>query len=180
MLRGVVGIGIGGLSSQTELDVFAVGITYTTDIHSGIELRRTSHKAAEQKRRDSLKRCFDDLRGVIPDVTERNPSKVYLLKKSYDYILQLKTQGHSKDRRILSLKTQIREMREHLGLPLESDDEDDEAEKSGEGFKQGMNADARVNETDDEDDSDGEGESTNRRGVKNAREARTDASKGDA
>jgi hypothetical protein len=35
----------------------------------GIESRRTSHKAAEQKRRDSLKFCFDELRGMLPGIT---------------------------------------------------------------------------------------------------------------
>jgi hypothetical protein len=31
--------------------------------------RRTSHKAAEQKRRDSLKYCFDELRCMLPPIT---------------------------------------------------------------------------------------------------------------
>ncbi|KAN0061761.1 hypothetical protein ACQY0O_005754 [Thecaphora frezii] len=35
----------------------------------GLESRRTSHKAAEQKRRDSLKFCFDELRGLMPAIT---------------------------------------------------------------------------------------------------------------
>jgi hypothetical protein len=35
----------------------------------GIESRRTSHKAAEQKRRDSLKYCFDELRNMLPAIT---------------------------------------------------------------------------------------------------------------
>lgn len=35
----------------------------------GAESRRTSHKAAEQKRRDSLKFCFDELRGMLPPIT---------------------------------------------------------------------------------------------------------------
>ncbi|KIS69418.1 uncharacterized protein UMAG_15091 [Mycosarcoma maydis] len=35
----------------------------------GLESRRTSHKAAEQKRRDSLKFCFDELRGLLPAIT---------------------------------------------------------------------------------------------------------------
>lgn len=34
----------------------------------GLESRRTSHKAAEQKRRDSLKYCFDELRGMLPAI----------------------------------------------------------------------------------------------------------------
>lgn len=35
----------------------------------GLESRRTSHKAAEQKRRDSLKFCFDELRTMLPAIT---------------------------------------------------------------------------------------------------------------
>ena len=37
------------------------------------DTRRTSHKAAEQKRRDSLKSCFEDLRRILPPM---NPSDV--------------------------------------------------------------------------------------------------------
>lgn len=33
-----------------------------------IQVRKTSHKAAEQKRRDSLKTTFDDLRGLLPPI----------------------------------------------------------------------------------------------------------------
>lgn len=35
----------------------------------GLDQRRTSHKAAEQKRRDSLKHCFDELRVLLPSIT---------------------------------------------------------------------------------------------------------------
>lgn len=35
----------------------------------GLDQRRTSHKAAEQKRRDSLKCCFDELRTLLPPIT---------------------------------------------------------------------------------------------------------------
>ena len=35
----------------------------------GLDQRRTSHKAAEQKRRDSLKHCFDELRVLLPGIT---------------------------------------------------------------------------------------------------------------
>ncbi|KAF9953571.1 hypothetical protein BGZ72_005324 [Mortierella alpina] len=67
------------------------GLSYNTDLHSGIELRRTSHKAAEQKRRDSLKHCFEDLRQMIPNIVDKAPSKVFLLKKSFDHICELKS-----------------------------------------------------------------------------------------
>ena len=35
-------------------------------MHSSLESRRTTHKAAEQKRRDLLKQSFDELRKVVP------------------------------------------------------------------------------------------------------------------
>lgn len=52
----------GGLS-QADRDSW---MTYKSA--GGLESRRTSHKAAEQKRRDSLKFCFDELRGLLPAI----------------------------------------------------------------------------------------------------------------
>lgn len=40
----------------------ALGINFSPGIHSGIEIRRSAHKAAEQKRRDNLKEWFDRIR----------------------------------------------------------------------------------------------------------------------
>lgn len=54
----------GGLSSQEHEDWVS-----TMRSTGGLESRRTSHKAAEQKRRDSLKFCFDELRGMLPAIT---------------------------------------------------------------------------------------------------------------
>lgn len=45
----------------------ALGIAFSTQIKSGLEVRRTAHKAAEQKRRDSLKEWFDRLRCEVED-----------------------------------------------------------------------------------------------------------------
>lgn len=45
----------------------ALGIDFSTQIKSGLEVRRTAHKAAEQKRRDSLKEWFDRLRREVED-----------------------------------------------------------------------------------------------------------------
>lgn len=53
----------GGLS-QADRDAW---MSYKSA--GGLESRRTSHKAAEQKRRDSLKFCFDELRGLLPAIT---------------------------------------------------------------------------------------------------------------
>lgn len=53
----------GGLS-QADRDTW---MSYKSA--GGLESRRTSHKAAEQKRRDSLKFCFDELRGLLPAIS---------------------------------------------------------------------------------------------------------------
>ncbi|ORY98472.1 hypothetical protein BCR43DRAFT_487582 [Syncephalastrum racemosum] len=45
----------------------ALGIAFSPNIRSGLEIRRTAHKAAEQKRRDSLKEWFDRLRREVED-----------------------------------------------------------------------------------------------------------------
>lgn len=45
----------------------ALGIAFSPNIKSGLEIRRTAHKAAEQKRRDSLKEWFDRLRREVEE-----------------------------------------------------------------------------------------------------------------
>ncbi|KAG1179328.1 hypothetical protein G6F70_001096 [Rhizopus microsporus] len=45
----------------------ALGIAFNSQIKSGLEVRRTAHKAAEQKRRDSLKEWFDRLRCEVEE-----------------------------------------------------------------------------------------------------------------
>ena len=78
----------------------SLGISYPSDLQLSLESRRTTHKAAEQKRRDSLKQSFDDLKKVVPytsslgngtkadpangkgqDASSKNVSKLFLLKK---------------------------------------------------------------------------------------------------
>ncbi|KAI9032235.1 hypothetical protein DFJ74DRAFT_327173 [Hyaloraphidium curvatum] len=50
-----------------------VGLQFQlTDANTPIELRRSSHKVAEQKRRDSLRQCFDNLRDLLPQDQHRN------------------------------------------------------------------------------------------------------------
>ncbi|KAG0253756.1 hypothetical protein BG011_006189 [Mortierella polycephala] len=92
-------------------DHTALGLSYNTDLHSGIELRRTSHKAAEQKRRDSLKHCFDDLRQIIPNIQEKSPSKVFLLKKSFDYICNLKSESAKRDLELARIRAEYEFMK---------------------------------------------------------------------
>ncbi|KAJ2359020.1 hypothetical protein GGF43_000413 [Coemansia sp. RSA 2618] len=67
-----------------------LGLTYRTEFKSGLERRRTNHKNAEQKRRDSLKLCFQGLRERVPDVDPKLVSKIYLLSQASAYIDRLK------------------------------------------------------------------------------------------
>jgi len=56
---------------------------------SGIEVRKTNHKNAEQKRRDSLKQGFENLKLVVPFISDKNPSKIMIITRSYEYICKL-------------------------------------------------------------------------------------------
>lgn len=108
----------------------ALGIAFSSTIKSGLEIRRTAHKAAEQKRRDSLKEWFDRLRREVDEgyvkknVTPPAPSvddgesskgdedgkplsKVLLLKYAYEYISLLKSNIEQRDQRILQLEQQL-------------------------------------------------------------------------
>ncbi|CAH1759088.1 11776_t:CDS:2 [Entrophospora sp. SA101] len=50
----------------------SLGISYSSDVHSSLESRRTTHKAAEQKRRDSLKKSFDELKKLQRENDEKD------------------------------------------------------------------------------------------------------------
>jgi Helix-loop-helix DNA-binding domain len=104
-------------------------------------LRKTSHKAAEQKRRDSLKTTFDDLRTLLPPIplpTEegypdepilpgampprgpprgnaegpnRGISKLQLLRCGNDYIRLLKGKISRRDDEIFLLRSEVQRLR---------------------------------------------------------------------
>lgn len=109
-------------------------------------IRKTSHKAAEQKRRDSLKTTFDDLRHLIPPVPlpsdenfpdepilpgalpPRGPpkaggegpnkgvSKLQLLRCGNDFIRQLKGRVERRDEEIGRLRMEVRRLRSFAGM----------------------------------------------------------------
>ncbi|SCV71128.1 BQ2448_2716 [Microbotryum intermedium] len=118
----------------------------------GGELRRTSHKAAEQKRRDSLKQCFESLRRILPPIAmnatpdeEKRPgegnvggqrsgsvdpenpnrgvSKVALLRRSNEYVGMLHDRIDRRDGAIDALRRRVAELRERLGEEVEEDDD---------------------------------------------------------
>ncbi|CAO3615606.1 unnamed protein product [Mucor hiemalis] len=128
----------------------SLGIDFSTTIQSGIENRRSAHKAAEQKRRDTLKQSFDSLRTEIIDAIMeeemadnanidleevrgakekdvKQMSKVVLLQHSYEYILRLKNDNKRKDEKQLKMRQELTELRKKLGLP-EITEEEKEAE----------------------------------------------------
>ncbi|KAI8855038.1 hypothetical protein BC829DRAFT_379061 [Chytridium lagenaria] len=87
--------------NMLEGDSEMLGLDYDGDLSS-----------AEQRRRDSLKQCFDELKKVLPTLPEKNPSKVYLLKKSYDFIVYLKAKEQESDSTISKLQAEIRALKE--------------------------------------------------------------------
>ncbi|ETW77996.1 hypothetical protein HETIRDRAFT_157404 [Heterobasidion irregulare TC 32-1] len=104
-------------------------------------LRKTSHKAAEQKRRDSLKTTFDDLRTLLPpiplpseegfpdepilpgampprgpprgnvDGPNRSISKLQLLRCGNDYIRLLNGKIERRDVELASLRREVERLR---------------------------------------------------------------------
>ncbi|KAJ3726576.1 hypothetical protein C8R42DRAFT_657048 [Lentinula raphanica] len=56
------------LRASTSSSASAGAATSSTSTIVPVKERKTSHKAAEQKRRDSLKTTFDDLRGLLPPI----------------------------------------------------------------------------------------------------------------
>ncbi|KAG6849855.1 hypothetical protein H0H93_004349 [Arthromyces matolae] len=117
-----------------------------------VQVRKTSHKAAEQKRRDSLKTTFDDLRVLLPPIPlptdEKYPpeeilpgalpprgppkaggegpnkgvSKLQLLMCGNEYIRVLKSRVNRRDSEIEKLRSMVRRM--SLGAPPTENDED--------------------------------------------------------
>jgi len=113
-----------------------------------VVIKKTSHKDAEQKRRDSLKTSFDDLRLLLPPIPlpseEGNPepllpgampprgpprpgggpntsvSKLQLLRYGNDYIRVLKGRVERRDVEVEKLRSEIRRLR--LLLPEGVDD----------------------------------------------------------
>ena len=102
-------------------------------------VKKTSHKDAEQKRRDSLKTSFDDLRLLLPPIPlpseegglepllpgampPRGPprpgggpntsvSKLQLLRYGNDYIRVLKARVERRDAEIEKLRGEVRRLR---------------------------------------------------------------------
>ncbi|TFK87344.1 hypothetical protein K466DRAFT_491001 [Polyporus arcularius HHB13444] len=109
------------------------------------QIRKSSHKAAEQKRRDSLKTSFDDLRILLPPIPlpsedgfpdepilpgampprgppkgnaegpNRGVSKLQLLRCGNEFIKVLKGRVERRDEEIGRLREEVRRLRELVG-----------------------------------------------------------------
>lgn len=87
-----------------------LNISYPQGMTQGLEVRRTSHKAAEQKRRDHLKESFELMRTILPERPDPGASKVAILKKGYEHILTLQAELAEKDAEIAELKGRVQEV----------------------------------------------------------------------
>ncbi|KAJ1914677.1 hypothetical protein H4219_004677 [Mycoemilia scoparia] len=83
-----------------------LGLNYKFDLFSGLEQRRTSHKHAEQKRRDSLKQSFEQLKTKLPGLNPKLLSKIYLLNQAISYIDKLEKKNCELEKECEKLKQQ--------------------------------------------------------------------------
>jgi Helix-loop-helix DNA-binding domain len=71
--------------------------------------RREVHKISEQRRREQLKACFDQLFNLLPAYAhwpegDRQPNRVEMLQKTLDYVQELKHTNEMLSRRIQELE----------------------------------------------------------------------------
>ena len=76
------------------------------------ERRREAHTAAEQKRRDGIKKGYDALQELVPtcqqtDASGHKVSKAVVLQKSIDYIQYLSTQKKHQETDLTSLRKEV-------------------------------------------------------------------------
>jgi len=76
------------------------------------ERRREAHTAAEQKRRDAIKKGYDSLQELVPtcqqtDASGHKVSKAVVLQKSIDYIQYLSVQKKKQENDLNSLRKEV-------------------------------------------------------------------------
>lgn len=75
--------------------------------------RREAHTAAEQKRRDAIKKGYDELQGIVPTCTQNESlgatklSKATVLQRSIDYIQFLIQQKKKQEDELDSLRKEV-------------------------------------------------------------------------
>jgi MAX-like protein X len=76
------------------------------------ERRREAHTAAEQKRRDAIKKGYDSLQELVPtclqtDASGHKVSKAVVLQKSIDFIQHLSQQKKGQESELTSLRKEV-------------------------------------------------------------------------
>ncbi|KAJ3261776.1 hypothetical protein HK103_004727 [Boothiomyces macroporosus] len=87
-----------------------IGIRGDSILAKETKVKKTSHKEAEQLRRDKLKQAFISIKEVLPPFKEKNPSKVFILKRAREHVLDLQHENEQQDLEINYLKQQIEAM----------------------------------------------------------------------
>lgn len=82
------------------------------------ERRREAHTQAEQKRRDAIKKGYEDLQLLVPSCTQQDTvssyklSKAAILQRSIEYIQNLQQQKHKREKELQVLRKEV------LGLEI--------------------------------------------------------------
>lgn len=82
------------------------------------ERRREAHTQAEQKRRDAIKKGYEDLQLLVPTCTQQDTvssyklSKAAILQRSIEYIQTLQQQKHKREKELQLLRKEV------LGLEI--------------------------------------------------------------
>lgn len=82
------------------------------------ERRREAHTQAEQKRRDAIKKGYEDLQLLVPSCIQQDTvssyklSKAAILQRSIDYIQTLQQQKHKREKELQVLRKEV------LGLEI--------------------------------------------------------------
>ncbi|OTF72007.1 HLH-like transcription factor, partial [Euroglyphus maynei] len=82
------------------------------------ERRREAHTQAEQKRRDAIKKGYEDLQMLVPTCTQQDAvssyklSKAAILQRSIEYIQTLQQQKHKREKELQLLRKEV------LGLKI--------------------------------------------------------------
>jgi MAX-like protein X len=76
------------------------------------QARRMAHTVAEQKRRDQIKRGYDELQAVVPTCHEQGPaaqkvSKAVVLHKAIEYITYLQQQNSHMEDELAQLRKEV-------------------------------------------------------------------------
>ncbi|XP_015913515.1 max-like protein X [Parasteatoda tepidariorum] len=109
-------------SSTGSIDLLTSSSAHNTDDEdsdqkstlSYKERRREAHTQAEQKRRDAIKRGYEDLQSLVPTCQQQDSissyklSKATILQRSIDYIQFLIQQKKKQDEELVALRKEVR------------------------------------------------------------------------